>query len=125
MVTVGFDFSAAAGFGTLGLGGHVSGVLAFDPQGNVAVVGTAGVGGGFGAGAAAGVTFGYIPGATSVFTLGTSSTITSTVGGGDGIGGSVLTDLEGNTSLTVGTAVGVQTSATVDFSGAKVVVCHQ
>lgn len=125
VVTVGFDFSAAAGFGTLGLGGHVSGVLAFDPRGNVAFVRTGGLGGGFGAGADVGVTFGYIRSATSVFALGGGSTITSTVGGGDGIGGSASTDLEGNPSLTVGTGEGVQTSATVDFSHTTVLVCHQ
>jgi hypothetical protein len=109
------------------LGGHFSGVIAFDPQGNAAVVWTGGVGGGFAiaAGGAGGVTIGYIRNATSVFELGGGNTITSSIGGGDGIGGSVSTDLEGNPSLTVGGGAGITTSSTLDFSKSTILVCHK
>lgn len=45
-------------------------------------------------------------------------------GGGEVIGGSAARDLEGNSSLTVGSGEGVATSSTVDISLVTVKVCH-
>jgi hypothetical protein len=114
--------------GTLGIGGEASISVAADPQGNVAITVTYGVGAGFGEGAIVGGQVVTSPRAKTVFDL-TGGAGTFTVGGGVGMAAAVqLTTSAGGTfAVLVGKGTGsfaVGTTAGLSNTHVIPVICE-
>ncbi len=122
VVTIGYDANATLRIGTFGGSIHAGDALAFDSQGNIALISTTGAGGGFGGDVGFTGQLGILR-ATSVLGLESGSTPTYNVAAGEGAQGAVGTDLEGNLTLSFGAGEGIATSSTVDVSHVSVVAC--
>lgn len=109
---------------TFGVSVHAGDALAFEPSGNIAVISTTGVGGGYGGDVAVTAQAGIMK-ATSISELSDGSTMTTMVGGGNGVAGAVGRDLEGNLTFQLGASEGLATSSTYDVSHVTIIACTQ
>lgn len=125
VVQVGIGGSIAVGLGaTFGVGGGASMSLAFDSQGNVALVLSYGGGGGFGAGGTVALQASYSPGARTIFDLqsGLGGSYSAVAGEEAAVGGSVADD--GTVTATFGPGGGVGTSAGPNKTSVIAILCQ-